>query len=143
MDGVSQFTKSRGNVHEPQLMSRMDSKLVSWWFESSQPQRIISVLKTNFNRSPGYSFHRSLYRKSLFLKPQLRLYPQFRNANPEKQNTFWGLFIFRGNSTRAPASSRVTHFILWTYTGTDVSQSQHRKISGEVLEKMQVNGSEG
>ena len=29
------------------------------------------------------------------------------------------------------------------YTGTSVSHSQHREKSGEVLEKMQVNGPEG
>ena len=53
------------------------------------------------------------------------------------------LFIFRGHSTREPASSRVICFILRAYTGTGVSHSQHRKNSGEVLEKMQVNGPEG
>ena len=31
--------------------------------------------------------------------------------------------------------SRVTYFILRTHTGIDVSHSQHRKDSGEVLEK--------
>ena len=48
---------------------------------------------------------------------------------------FFSLFIFRGRSTREPASSRLTYFILWAYTGTSVSESQHRKKSGEVLEK--------
>ena len=54
---------------------------------------------------------------------------------------FWGvsLFIFRGHSTREPASSRVTYFIQRAYTGTGVSHSQRRKKSGEVLKKMQVN----
>ena len=33
--------------------------LVSWYTESSQPQRIISGLKTNFNLSPSYSTHKS------------------------------------------------------------------------------------
>ena len=33
--------------------------------------------------------------------------------------------------------------ILRAYTGTNVSHSQHRKKSGEVFEKMQVNGLEG
>ena len=58
------------------------------------------------------------------------------------------MFVFlaptlRGHSTRESTSSRVTHFILQAYTGTGVSLSQHRKKSGEVLEKMQVNGPEG
>ena len=35
------------------------------------------------------------------------------------------------------------YFILQAYTGTSVSQSEHRKKSGEVLEKMQVIGLEG
>ena len=47
----------------------------------------------------------------------------------------FSLFIIRGHSTREPASSRVTCFILWAHTGIGVSQSQHRKNSGEVLEK--------
>ena len=39
--------------------------------------------------------------------------------------------------------SRVTYSILRAHTGTGVSHSQHRKNSGEVLEKMQVNGPDG
>ena len=38
-------------------------------------KRIISGLKTNFILSSSYSFHKSLSHKSLFLKPQLKLYP--------------------------------------------------------------------
>ena len=41
------------------------------------------------------------------------------------------------------ASSRVAYYILRAYTETGVNHSQHRKKSGEVLEKMQVNGPEG
>ena len=52
------------------------------------------------------------------------------------------LFIFRGHSTREHASCKVTYFILRAYTGSGVSHSEHRKKSGEVLEKMQVNGPE-
>ena len=55
----------------------------------------------------------------------------------------FSLFIFRGHSTREPASSRVTYFIMRAYTGTGVSLSQHRTKSGEVSEKMLVNGQEG
>ena len=43
---------------------------------------------------------------------------------------FWSLFIFRAHSTQAPASNRVTYFILQAYTGTGVSYSKHRKKSG-------------
>ena len=55
---------------------------------------------------------------------------------------FWSLFIFREHSTREPASSKVTYFILRAYTGTSISRSQHRKNLEEVLEKMKVNGPE-
>ena len=38
--------------------------LLSWCFESSQPQRITSRQNTNFILSPNCSFHKSLYHKS-------------------------------------------------------------------------------
>ena len=47
---------------------RQLSKLVSWCFEPSQPQRIISGLNTNFTLSPRFSFHKSSYHKSCFNK---------------------------------------------------------------------------
>ena len=43
--------------------------------------------------SPSYSFNKSLYYKSLFLKSQPKLYPQFRNANPEKQHVLEPVYI--------------------------------------------------
>ena len=48
---------------------------------------------------------------------------------------FLSLLIIRGHSTGEPASNKVTYFILRAYTGTDVSHSQRRQTSGEVLEK--------
>ena len=48
---------------------------------------------------------------------------------------FFSLFIFRGHSTREPASSRVTYFILRAYKEPCVNHSRHREKSGEVLEK--------
>ena len=51
--------------------------------------------------------------------------------------------MLSGHSIRELASSRMTYFILRVYTGTSVSCSEHRKNSGEVVEKMQVNGPEG
>ena len=48
---------------------------------------------------------------------------------------FWSLFIFRGHSTREPASSSVTYCILQAYTGTGVSHGKQRKNSGDILEK--------
>ena len=82
--------------------------LVSWLVLSAQSTTKVYIRAEKNNRlslSPSYSFHKSLYRKSLFLKPQLNLYPQFRNTDLEKQSLmFWSLFIFRGHSTREPAS---------------------------------------
>ena len=43
---------------------------------------------------------------------------------------FLSLLIFRGHSTREPASSRVTYFILRAYTGSGVRHSQSRKKIG-------------
>ena len=77
-------------------------ELVSWCFEPSQPQRITSRLDTNLTLPPSYSFHKSSYHMSCFLS----------------------LFIFHGHSTREPAPSRVTYFILRAYTGTGVSHSK-------------------
>ena len=121
------------SIQSSWLVSKLVSVWVSEWvrqresewvrecFEPSQPQRITSGLKKNFTLTPSYSFHKLSYHKSCFLS----------------------LLIFRGHSTWESASSRVTYFILQVSTGTSVSQSQHRKKSGEVLEKIQVNGLEG
>ena len=35
-----------------------EERLVRWYFEPSQPQRITSGLKTNFCLSPSFSFHK-------------------------------------------------------------------------------------
>ena len=75
----------------------------------SHPQRITSGLNTNFTLSPRCSLHKSIRARHIF---------------------FLSLFIFREHSTGEPASSRVSHFILRAYTGTDDSHSQHRKKSG-------------
>ena len=48
---------------------------------------------------------------------------------------FLSLFAFRGRSTREPASSRVTNFILQAYTGTGVSYSQHENKIGRCFGK--------
>ena len=45
----------------------------------------------------------------------------------------FSLFIFRGHSTREPASSRVAYFILRAYIGTGVRHSQHRKKNREMF----------
>ena len=91
------------------LMNCLSADTVSWCYEPSLPQQIISGLSTKFNPSPSYSFLKTLYHKSLFLKSlskssnkkptqhtyiwkntpislkKTKLYPQFWNTNPEKQ----------------------------------------------------------
>ena len=49
------------------------------------------------------------------------------------QVMFLSLFIFRGQSSREPASSKVAYFILLAYTGDSISRSLHRKNLAEVL----------
>ena len=91
---LAQFSMQLRNSSKYQLaVSRLFAKyrdLVSWCFEPSQPQRITSGLNTNFILPPSYSFHKPWYQKSWV----------------------FSLFIFRGHSTREPAFSRVTYFIL-------------------------------
>ena len=52
-------------VHYPQRSHR-SPQLVSWCFETSKPQRIISELKTNFNLFPTVIHSTSHYTTSLF-----------------------------------------------------------------------------
>ena len=96
--------------------------VVSWCFEPSQPQRIPSGLNTNFNLSPNFSFHKSLYHKSFF-PPLNHTSNSIHNFGTQNQKNnkhlFWSLFIFYEHSE--PASSRVTYFILRACTGTGVS----------------------
>ena len=54
------------NNNKNSVREETRKKLVSWCFEPSQPQRIISVLNTNFTLSPSYSFHKSSYYRSCF-----------------------------------------------------------------------------
>ena len=71
----------------------------------------------------------------LLLKQLLKFYPLSQ-------------FIFRGHSTREPASSRVTNFILRAYTGTGVGHSQRGKNwerfwknAGEWTGRVEIPGS--
>ena len=96
------------------------NQLVSLCFEPSQPQSITSGLNTNFTLSPSHSFHKSSYQKSCFFQP---LYI------PWALNT--GTCIWQGD--------------LFYSVGLHRNRCQpqpHRKKSGEILEKMQVNGLE-
>ena len=84
----------------------VENLLVSWCFESSQPQRITSGLNTNFILSPSHSFHKSSYHKSCFWSYLFSTGTQHRNLHPAG----WPI-LFCG-STQEPC----------------VSHSQHRKI---------------
>ena len=108
-------------IYIPRAFNTGISQLVSWCFQASQPRRITKGLNTNITLPPRYSFHNSSYQNSWFLS----------------------LFTFRGNSTREPVSDRVTYLILRAYTGTMCQPHPTQEKSGEVLEKMQVNGPEG
>ena len=88
--------KASSQLRTQHSQTKMRILLVNWCFEPSQPQRITSGLNTKFALSPSYSFLESSYHKLCFLS----------------------LFIFRGHSTREPASGRVTCFLLRAYTGT-------------------------
>ena len=85
------------------------SYLVSSCFEPSQPQRITSGLNTNFILFPKLLI-------SQVMIPQVMFFC-----------FFFGLFIFRGHSTREPASNSVTYFTLRAYTGTKKSGEGWKK----------------
>ena len=59
------------------IQSKPDN-LVNWCFEPSQPIRIITGPKTNFNLSHSYSAHKSLYvsHNSSSSTPQLKYFTQ-------------------------------------------------------------------
>ena len=59
------------------------------------------------------------------------------------------LFIFRGHSTREPASNRVTYFILRVYTGTVLATANtgnnwesFGKNAGEWTERVEISKGE-
>ena len=59
-----QNTVPVGLLAAPTFEKPWVSELVNCCFKPSQPQRITSVLNTNFTLSPSYSFHKSSYYKS-------------------------------------------------------------------------------
>ena len=125
------------------------SWFASWCYKPSQPQRIISGLKTNFNLSASYSSHKSLYHKS-FSQTTTPIIPTISERKPRKKhNTWFGACLYsavtqHGNLHQlCVMMGRVTFFSLRSHTGTGVSHSLQGKTPGEVLEKMLVHGSEG
>ena len=74
-----------------------------------------------------------------------KLYLQVINftSRHTTSHVFLSLFIFRGHSTREPASSRVTFYSASLHRNHVLATANTEKKSGEVLEKMQVNGPVG
>ena len=72
------------------------SQSVSGCFEPSQPQRITSGLSRNFNLSPSYSFHKSLYHKSFFTQATAQRLSTIseRKTKPENKNTCIGAYLY-------------------------------------------------
>ena len=95
----------RGQVDHTVRVSSLVSELV---LRAQSTTKDYIRAEHKLTLSAGYSFHKSSYHKSCFLK------------------IIFSLFIFRGHSTQEPASSRLTYFILRAYTGTSVSHSHHR-----------------
>ena len=67
---------------------------------------------------------------------QTSLYHQVIHST---SHVFWAYFVFRGHSTREPASSRLTYFTLRAYTGTSVS---HTANTGKNQERFWKNTGE-
>ena len=85
---------------------------------------------------------RSLYYKCLFLKPQLKIISTISERKLRKRIIYilraclYSELIQHGNPHQLfVIMSRMTYFIMRADTRTGVSHSQHRKNSGEVLEK--------
>ena len=89
-----------------------------------------------------------LHRAQQSLSRKVRITATFKMQTQKHNKTFMSLFIFRGHSTREPAStvvSRMVYFILWpgSTQETVFATANTGKNLGEVLEKMQVNGPGG
>ena len=68
-----------------------NTKFVSWYFEPSEPQRITSGLKTNFNLSASYSAHNSSnhkFSKIYKVSPDTNLYETKLTYTDIKHNIF-------------------------------------------------------
>ena len=61
---------------------------------------------------------------------------------PQVMFCFFGLSIFRGHSTREPAYSSVTYFILRAHTGTKKIGRRFGKNAGEWTGRVEINKEE-
>ena len=105
------------------------------------PQRITVGLKTNFNLSRSYSFHKSLFHTSHFSNNSSDSIHNFGTQTEKNNNTCLGAYLYPagpqdGNLHQSSVTkSRVTYFILRVHKGTGVNHSQHMKTSGDVSGK--------
>ena len=79
-------------------------KLVRWYFEPSQPQRISSGLKTNFNPSPSHSAHKTSNHKFLRIH---KISPNKNSQNKIPVCKKWAIII-KSIISRTPKSNRYT-----------------------------------
>ena len=141
-------------------------QLVRWCFEPCQPQRILSGLKTNSSLSPSYLIYRSLNYKSsttvlkYFTQEPIQhnpLYFMEHCSLSRKVKTILTISKCHSGNTlthvlesilssagtqrrnlhqSSAMTSWVTHFILWTYTGTNgtfFTTGNQRIMDGYIL----------
>ena len=120
------------SVLNPLVVHRItpsDIQMLGWiQVLSSDIARIISITQFNMICLPNTDFFSSLVgalspvnHKGLHLGwTQTSLYLQVSRftSHHTTKSWFFSLFIFRGHSTREPASNKVTYFNLRAYTGT-------------------------
>ena len=107
------------------------SSIHRWCFEPSQPLKIMtSGLKTNFNLSQSYSFHMSVYHKSLcFLNHNSDHILNFGTQTHKNNKTCFRDYLYSSGTAyrnlhqSSITMSRVTELILRAHTGTGVSHS--------------------
>ena len=118
--------------------------IVSWCFEPSQPQRVTLGLNTNFNLSPIHSFHKSLYHKYFFSSnDSSNSIHNFGTQNQKNNNTCFGACLYSVSTQHGNLHPAGWPILFCGPSQELVLATAKRKKSGEVLEKMQVNGPEG
>ena len=94
------------------LIWGLENGLVSWYFEPSWPQRIISGLKTNFSLSPSYSARKSSSHKFFQIykvSPDTNLNTRKHTYTNIKLNNFWRISPF-GTAPVKKAHKARTHW---------------------------------
>ena len=80
-------------------------------------------------------------RKSLFLKPQLKYYPQFGMQTQKNNNKYFGAYLYSAGTQHGNLHPAGWPILYCGPTQGPMWATQEK--TGEVLEKMQVNGPEG